>query len=86
MDKRTRTLLILGRPFLRTAKASIDVGSGKISFDISGTPNSFKFLPKGEECRAIDEVKRYKTPWQRGVESNWRGCMDRLFELYEPRR
>ena len=42
---------------MRTARASIDVGSGKISFDISGTPYSFKFRPKGEECHAIDEVR-----------------------------
>ena len=86
MDKRTRTPLILGRPFLRTAKASIDVGSGEISVDISGTPYYFKFRQKGEECCAIDEVKRYKTPWQRGVKSNWRGCIDRSSKLYEPWR
>ncbi|KAK3143069.1 hypothetical protein QOZ80_4BG0357730 [Eleusine coracana subsp. coracana] len=84
MDKRMRTPLILGRPFLRTTKASIDVGSGEISFDISGTPYSFKFRPKGEECRAVDEVKRYKAPWKRDIESNWRECMDRSSEVYEP--
>ena len=29
--------LILGRPFLNTAKAHIDVGAGEIEFTINGT-------------------------------------------------
>jgi hypothetical protein len=35
--------LILGRPFLKTVGATIDVGKGEINFDINGQKSSFKF-------------------------------------------
>jgi hypothetical protein len=37
--------LILGRPFLKTVGATIDVGKGEIMFDINGERSSFKFQP-----------------------------------------
>ena len=40
--------LILGRPFLRDAKARIDVGIGKISFLVMGKNMKFKFQNKKE--------------------------------------
>jgi hypothetical protein len=40
--------LILGRPFLRDAKARIDVGTGKISLRIMGKTMKFMFQNKKE--------------------------------------
>ena len=45
--------LILGRPFLSTANAHIDVGAGKIQFNINGTQEKFNFKPKVEQCSII---------------------------------
>ena len=36
MKVNTKTPLILGRPFLSTANAHIDVGAGEIQLDING--------------------------------------------------
>jgi hypothetical protein len=56
MGEREMPPLILGRPFLKTVKATIDVGKGEIMFDISGERSSFKFRPRLEVCNMI-EVK-----------------------------
>jgi hypothetical protein len=45
--------LILGRPFLKTMGATIDVGKGEIMFDINGERSSFKFRPRLEACNMI---------------------------------
>ena len=39
------TPLILGRPFLSTAGAQIDVGAGEIRFNINGQEAKFEFRP-----------------------------------------
>ena len=44
-----RTPLILGRPFLSTAKATIDVGAGEIQLHISGKEEKFQFTPRPEK-------------------------------------
>jgi hypothetical protein len=56
MGERERPPLILGRPFLKTVGATIDVGKGGIKFDINGERSSFKFRPRLEVCNMI-EVK-----------------------------
>jgi hypothetical protein len=56
MGEREKPLLILGRPFLKTVGATIDVGKGEIMFDINGERSSFKFRPRLEVCNMI-EVK-----------------------------
>jgi hypothetical protein len=56
MGKREKPPLILGRPFLKTVGATIDVGKGEIMFDINGERSSFKFRPRLEVCNMI-EVK-----------------------------
>jgi hypothetical protein len=56
MGEREKPLLILGRPFLKTVGATIDVGKGEIMFNISGERSSFKFRPCLEVCNMI-EVK-----------------------------
>jgi hypothetical protein len=43
MGEREKPPLILGRPFLKTVGATINVGKGEIKFDINGERSSFKF-------------------------------------------
>ncbi|RCV07538.1 hypothetical protein SETIT_1G252800v2 [Setaria italica] len=42
MGEGAKSPLILGRPFLKTARANIDVGKDEIKFDINGTMSAFK--------------------------------------------
>jgi hypothetical protein len=48
MGEREKPPLNLGRPFLKTVGATIDVGKGEIMFDIYGERSSFKFRPRLE--------------------------------------
>ena len=43
-----KTPLILGRPFLSTANAHIDVRAGEIQLNINGQTERFAFRPKVE--------------------------------------
>jgi hypothetical protein len=43
MREREEPPLILGRPFLKTVGATIDVSKGEIKFDINGERSSFRF-------------------------------------------
>jgi hypothetical protein len=65
MGEREKPPLILGRPFLKTVGATIDVGKGEIMFDINDKRSSFKFRPRLEVCNMI-EVK-YVPPYCRIV-------------------
>jgi hypothetical protein len=49
MDVCRQIPLILGRPFLSTAAAMIDVPTGIIKLNISGKDDAFTFKPKGTE-------------------------------------
>jgi hypothetical protein len=49
MDVYHQILLILGRPFLSTVGATIDVAAGIIKFNIRGKEETFAFKPKGTE-------------------------------------
>ncbi|XP_039827230.1 uncharacterized protein LOC120688957 [Panicum virgatum] len=53
LDVSKETLLILGRPFLSTAGAQINVGAGEIRFNINGKEEKFLFQPKIEQCSMI---------------------------------
>ena len=53
MDNQKDTTLILGRPFLNTADAHIDVGAGEIRLHINGKEEKFDFRPKREQCLTI---------------------------------
>jgi hypothetical protein len=53
MGEREKPPLILGRPFLKTVGATIDVGKGEINFDINGERSSLKFEPRLEVCNMI---------------------------------
>ena len=41
---------ILGRPFLSTVGAQIDVGAGEIRFNINGKEEKLDFWPWQEQC------------------------------------
>ena len=51
---------ILGRPFLRDAKARIDVGTWKISFLIMGKNMKFRFQNKKKELLLVYEDNEEK--------------------------
>ena len=53
MDISKDTPLILGRPFLSTAEAQINVGAGEIRFNINDKEERFPFQPKVEQCSMI---------------------------------
>ena len=53
MDISKDTPLILGRPFLSTAGAQINVGAGEICFNINGKKERFPFQRKVEQCSMI---------------------------------
>jgi hypothetical protein len=53
IDPDTKTSLILGRPFLSTADASIDAGAGMVHLHINGKWESFAFRPKMEQCNRV---------------------------------
>jgi hypothetical protein len=54
MDVCHQILLILGRPFLSTAGATIDVVAGIIKVNISEKEETFTFKPKGaEQCNQV---------------------------------
>ncbi|XP_039834431.1 uncharacterized protein LOC120695198 [Panicum virgatum] len=53
MDNQKKTTLILGRPFLNTADAHIDVRAGEIRLHINGKEEKFDFRSKKEQCLMI---------------------------------
>jgi hypothetical protein len=63
MGEREKPPLILGRSFVKTVRATIDVGKGEIKFNINGERSSFKFRPHFEVCNVI-KVK-YIPPYRR---------------------
>jgi hypothetical protein len=69
MEVDTKTLLILGRPFLSTANAHIDVGAGEIQLNINGQQEKFAFKPKVKQCSLVKEAHRKKETQERGKET-----------------
>ncbi|XP_072150048.1 uncharacterized protein [Setaria viridis] len=61
MEEGAKCPLILGRPFLKTARANIDVGKGEIKFEINGTMSTLKFHPGFEVCNMI--YSKYIPPY-----------------------
>lgn len=54
MGEGSKSPLILGKPFLKTTKASIEVGKGEIKLDINGITSEFRFRPRVELCNMIN--------------------------------
>jgi len=48
MSPDSKVSIILGRAFLSTANAHIDVGKGEIKFNINGKEEHFTFKPRPE--------------------------------------
>jgi hypothetical protein len=48
MHPDSRVSLILGRPFLSSANARINVGGGEVTFEIDGKEEKFAFKPRPE--------------------------------------
>ena len=61
MEVDAKTPLILGRPFLSTANAHIDVGAGEIQLNINGQTERFAFRPKVEQCSQVKAFNRKKS-------------------------
>jgi hypothetical protein len=53
METMKESPLILGRPFLSTVGAQIDVGAGEIHFNINDKDEKFDFWPRKEQCSMI---------------------------------
>ena len=53
METTKESPLILGRPFLSTAGAQIDVGAREICFNINGKEEKFDFQSRQEQCSMI---------------------------------
>jgi hypothetical protein len=65
MQPDSRVSLILGRPFLSTANAHIDVGIGEVKFNIDGREECFPFRPRSElssTAKMIDEEGVTQSP------------------------
>jgi len=56
MSPDSKVSIILGRPFLSTANAHIDVGKGEIKFNINGKEEHFTFKPRPERDPTVKEV------------------------------
>jgi hypothetical protein len=56
MEVDTKTHLILGRHFLSTVNAHIDVGADKIQLNINGQMEMFAFRLKVEQCSQVKTV------------------------------
>ena len=50
MQEDVKTPLILGRPFLSTTNAHIDVEAGEIKFHINRKEERFAFKPRPKQC------------------------------------
>ena len=55
--------LILGRPFLRTARARIDVGRGEIRFRVGKEDMFIRFKHKEEQRFLIHQDSEGQTLW-----------------------
>ena len=55
--------LVLGRPFLRSAKARIDVGKGEIRFRVGREDMFFRFKKKEEQCFMIQQDSEWQALW-----------------------
>ena len=62
MQEDMKTPLILGRPFLSTTNAHIDVGAGEIKFHINGKEERFAFKPRPEQCSNLEWQEKQIQP------------------------
>ena len=55
--------LVLGQPFLRSAKARIDVGKGEIHFCVGREDMFFRFKKREEQCFMIQQDSEGQALW-----------------------
>jgi hypothetical protein len=84
MEVDTKMPLILGRPFLSTANAHIDVGAGEIQLNINGQTERVAFRPKVEQCYQVKAFNRKK--YEKSQEKPSTPTIDILAELLEQLR
>ena len=56
MSPDSKVSIILGRPFLSTTNAHIDVGKGEIKFNINAKEEHFTFKPRPERDSTVKEI------------------------------
>ena len=81
MEVDAKTPLILGRSFLNTANAHIDVGAREIQLNIDGQTERFAFRPKVEQCSQVKAFNRKKSEKEQEKPST--PTIDILAELSE---
>jgi hypothetical protein len=69
MQPDSKVSLILGRPFLSTANAHIDVGAGEIRFNIIGKEERFAFKSRPELNLTVNMVWQEKEDQSSGLPS-----------------
>jgi hypothetical protein len=69
MQPDSKVSLILGRPFLSTANAHVDVRVGEIRFNINGKEGRFAFKPRPELNLTINMVWQEKEEQSSGLSS-----------------
>jgi len=84
MEVNAKKPLILGRPFLSTANAHIDVGAEEIQLNINGQTEKFAFRPKVEQCSQVKAFNRKKSEKEQEKPSTL--TIDILAELLERQR
>ena len=62
MQEDMKTPLILGRPFLSTTNAHIDVGAREIKFHINGKEERFAFKPRSKQCSKLEWQEKQEQP------------------------
>ena len=81
MDVCLQTPLILGRPFLSTAGANIDVAASIIKLNINGKEETFAFKPKGtEQCNLIMESPERKLRRRRNPKKKPDAAQDSIWK------
>ena len=81
MEVDAKMPLILGRPFLSTANAHIDVGAGEIQLNINGQTEKFAFRSKVEQYSKVKTFNREKS--EKEQEKTSTPTIDILAELLE---
>jgi hypothetical protein len=70
MQPDSKVSVILGRPFLSTANAHIDVGAGEIRFNLNGKEERFTFKPRPELNLMVNMVWQEKKDQSSGLPSS----------------
>ena len=73
MQEERKIPLILGRPFLNTANATINVGAGEIIFTINGQEERFAFRPRPEQCKTLKDQEDQDASTSPTAENNHKG-------------